>query len=60
MSFIQIRHYSSKKPDPFWRASRIRVRLYVKKIWNERDRKIATLLASGLGVENRLIDQAIP
>jgi len=45
-----------------WRKSRIAARLLLKRQrqqWNDRDRRLATLLAQDPGVTNRLIDQAV-
>lgn len=58
-AFIRDREYSSRKPDPFWRASRIAARLLLKKKWNGRDRRLVATLLKDPGVEERLIDQAV-
>ncbi len=59
MPFIRDREYSPRKPDPFWRASRIAARLLLKPAWSLRDRRIAAVLLADPGVEDRLIDQAL-
>lgn len=58
MSFIRDRQYSHRKPDPFWRASRIAARLLLKARWSTRDRRLAAALLDDPGVSERLIDQA--
>lgn len=58
MPFIDDRNYSSKKPDPYWRASRIAARLLLRRRWSARDRRLAGKLLDEPGVSERLIDQA--
>jgi hypothetical protein len=56
------RHYSSRKPDPYWRGARIAARILRKhaagKVLSPRDHRIAREILSDDGVTNRLIDQA--
>ncbi len=59
MAFIRDKNYSDRKPDPFWRASRIAARLLLKPHWNARDRRLVATLLDDSGVEDRLIDQAL-
>lgn len=59
MPFIDDGNYSSKRPDPYWRASRIAARLLLRSRWSARDRRLASKLLDERGVEERLIEQAI-
>jgi hypothetical protein len=60
---INWRHYSTRKPDPYWRGARIAARLVLKKesgkALSPRDCRIARELLEEEGVSNRLIDQAV-
>jgi hypothetical protein len=60
---LRDRNFSDRKPDRYWRASRIAARILLKarhgKRLSPRDRRIGRLLVDDPGLEDRLIDQGI-
>lgn len=60
---LRDRNFSDRKPDRYWRASRIAARILIKarsgRPLSPRDRRIGRLLSDDPGVEDRLIEQGL-